>query len=68
MHAAGPLTYRDLMAILPMQDATCVISVAGQQLLDALENGVSAVPKMEGRFLQVRAMPHASTWLQMHPE
>lgn len=53
MHPAGPLTYRDLMSILPMIDDTVVIEASGQQVLDALENGVSQHPKLEGRFPQV---------------
>lgn len=53
VHAAGPLTYKDLMKILPMIDDTVVMSVTGQQLLEALENGVSMYPKQEGRFPQV---------------
>jgi len=53
IHPAGPLTYRDLVNILPMMDDTVVICVTGQQLLAALENGVSMWPKQEGRFPQV---------------
>ena len=37
-------------------DDTVVISVTGQQLVAALENGVSQYPKLEGRFPQVRVV------------
>lgn len=36
-----------------MMDETIVIEVTGQQLLTALENGVSQYPVHEGRFPQV---------------
>lgn len=54
---------QDLMAILPMLDATVVIKVSGADVVAALENGVSQYPKLEGRFLQVGALPvHAGQW------
>lgn len=55
MHPAGELTHRDLSCILPMLDDTVVLQATGQQLLEALENGVSMYPKLEGRFPQVTA-------------
>ena len=36
-----------------MMDIVCP---TGQQLLEALENGVSAYPKLEGRFPQIAGM------------
>lgn len=36
-----------------MVDALTVLEVTGQQVLEALENGVSQYPKHEGRFPQV---------------
>lgn len=53
IHPAGPLICRDLVSILPMLDETVVLQATGQQLLEALENGVSTYPKLEGRFPQV---------------
>lgn len=46
----GALTTRDLVSLLPMADGTAVIRLTGQQVLEALENGVSSFPKLEGRF------------------
>ncbi|XP_050442414.1 mannosylglucosyl-3-phosphoglycerate phosphatase isoform X2 [Adelges cooleyi] len=53
IHPPGDFTLGDLVNIVPMQDPTIVIQVTGQQILGALENGVSKYPKTEGRFLQV---------------
>lgn len=53
VHPAGPFTMRDLVNIIPMHDPLIVLEVSGQVILDALENAVSAYPKLEGRFPQV---------------
>lgn len=53
VHEAGPFTMKDLVSIIPMQDPLIVIEVTGKTLYEALENGVSAYPKLEGRFPQV---------------
>lgn len=53
IHCKGEFKIRDLLSILPFPDLLVVIEVTGQQLLEALENGVSQYPKMEGRFPQV---------------
>eukprot|EP00295_Goniomonas_pacifica_P048322 CAMPEP_0175908896 /NCGR_PEP_ID=MMETSP0108-20121206/6829_1 /TAXON_ID=195067 ORGANISM="Goniomonas pacifica, Strain CCMP1869" /NCGR_SAMPLE_ID=MMETSP0108 /ASSEMBLY_ACC=CAM_ASM_000204 /LENGTH=869 /DNA_ID=CAMNT_0017230955 /DNA_START=3 /DNA_END=2610 /DNA_ORIENTATION=- len=50
---AGPLLMKDIVRLLPMLDQTIILGLAGQQLILALENGVSQWPKMEGRFPQV---------------
>eukprot|EP00961_Rhodomonas_salina_P018973 255655-Rhodomonas_salina.1 len=41
---------KDLVTLLPMLDELCVLQMTGAQLLEALENGVSMYPKLEGRF------------------
>lgn len=51
---AGELTLRELTEILPFGNTIVLIEVTGQQLLDALENGVSQVENASGRF------PHPS--------
>lgn len=43
---------RDLVNIVPMHDPLVVLEVSGQTIIDALENAVSAYPKLEGRFPQ----------------
>ena len=49
----GTLSMKDLVALLPMLDETAVIEMNSEQLLNALENGVSQYPRLEGRFPQV---------------
>ena len=46
----GPFLMRDLVTLLPMLDELCVLSMSGEQVHEAIENGVSQYPKMEGRF------------------
>lgn len=53
IHPAGRLCMRDFVAMLPFTDELVVLQLTGKQLLQALETGVSAWPKREGRFLQV---------------
>lgn len=43
---------RDLVNIVPMHDPLVVLEVSGQAIINALENAVSAYPKLEGRFPQ----------------
>lgn len=59
IHEAGPFTMKDLVSIIPMQDPLIVIEVSGKTLYDALENGVSSYPKLEGRFPQVAGISFA---------
>nr|XP_015221588.1 PREDICTED: trifunctional nucleotide phosphoesterase protein YfkN-like isoform X2 [Lepisosteus oculatus] len=53
IHPAGPFTMHDLMQILPITDPVLVVEATGQQLLEALENGVRNYPELDGRFPQV---------------
>jgi hypothetical protein len=46
----GPFLMRDLVTLLPMLDELAVLALTGAQVLEALENGVSMYPKLEGRF------------------
>ena len=56
---AGILRMKDLVNLLPMMDALAVLRLTGAQLLDALENGVSLYPRLEGRFPQVSGVRFA---------
>lgn len=49
----GPITLRDLYTALPYQNEMVAIEIAGQEMIDALENGVSLPGKRAGRFPQV---------------
>lgn len=46
----GSLAVRDLCDLLPMADPLAVIELTAENLVKALENGVSKYPAMEGRF------------------
>ena len=54
----GDVTYGDILRVNPFGNELCVIEVTGQQLLDALEWGVSAVPDQFGGFLQVSGLTY----------
>lgn len=56
LHPPGKFKMKDLAAILPMPDVLVVLELTGDQILEALENGVSQWPKLEGRFPQVAGM------------
>ncbi|KAI8339987.1 Metallo-dependent phosphatase-like protein [Chlamydoabsidia padenii] len=49
----GQLTLGDVMLAFPFQDPVVVVRLTGQEIWDAIENGVSSYPKQEGRFPQV---------------
>lgn len=59
VHPAGPFTLKDLVSIVPIQDPVIVLEVTGKTMLSALENAVSAYPKLEGRFPQVSGISFA---------
>ncbi|KAJ5483076.1 hypothetical protein N7539_006522 [Penicillium diatomitis] len=53
IYPPGVLRLKDLLNCFPFEDPVVLIRVSGQALLDALENGVSQLPALEGRFTQV---------------
>ncbi|KAI0151519.1 Metallo-dependent phosphatase-like protein [Pestalotiopsis sp. NC0098] len=53
IYPPGPVLLKDIMNCFPFEDPVVVIKVAGQAIWDALENGVSQYPALEGRFPQV---------------
>ncbi|XP_030369481.1 uncharacterized protein LOC115620395 isoform X2 [Scaptodrosophila lebanonensis] len=58
-HSPGPFTMGDLVNVIPMRDPLVLLEVSGKVLWEALENGVSAYPKLEGRFPQVAGLSFA---------
>jgi len=56
IHPPGKFKMKDLYSILPMPDVLVVLELTGDEILQALENGVSQWPKLEGRFPQVSGM------------
>eukprot|EP01060_Flectonema_neradi_P029928 TRINITY_DN4249_c1_g1_i1.p1 TRINITY_DN4249_c1_g1~~TRINITY_DN4249_c1_g1_i1.p1 ORF type:complete len:1017 (+),score=181.89 TRINITY_DN4249_c1_g1_i1:48-3098(+) len=52
----GPLTIKDILDMVPIEDVVVLIEITGAQVLAALENGLSKWPQHEGRFLQVSGL------------
>ncbi|KMY92833.1 uncharacterized protein Dsimw501_GD10747, isoform A [Drosophila simulans] len=59
VHPVGAFTMGDLVNVIPMRDPLILLEVKGKILWQALENGVSAYPKLEGRFPQVSGISFA---------
>jgi 2',3'-cyclic-nucleotide 2'-phosphodiesterase (5'-nucleotidase family) len=53
---AGPLTRRDVNALLPFLNVLVMLEVPGQVLRDVLEQSVAAYPREFGGFLQVSGL------------
>ncbi|KAL2267945.1 hypothetical protein VTJ83DRAFT_5222 [Remersonia thermophila] len=53
VYAPGPVRVKDVTDCFPFEDPVVAIRVTGKALWDALENGVSLYPALEGRFPQV---------------
>lgn len=49
----GVLQIKDIMKTFPFEDPVVVLRVLGKNILAALENGVSLVPALEGRYPQI---------------
>lgn len=52
-YGPGNITLKDLLQILPFEDTCTVLEATGAVVRAALENGVSQLPKQEGRFTQI---------------
>ena len=50
---AGDVTKKQLVTVFPFGNYVVTLNVTGEQLLAALENGVSRYPDADGRFPQV---------------
>ncbi|KAL5596381.1 hypothetical protein BROUX41_006678 [Berkeleyomyces rouxiae] len=53
IYPPGVILVRDITDCFPFEDPAILIKVTGQAIWDALENGVSQYPALEGRFPQV---------------
>ena len=53
IYPPGVLRLRDVVNCFPFEDPVVVLKVTGKQIWDALENGISKYPALEGRFPQV---------------
>jgi 5'-nucleotidase / UDP-sugar diphosphatase len=57
---AGDVTMGEVFIVLPFQNTLSTFQVTGQTVIDALENGVSQVEEVKGRFPQVAGLKF--TW------
>ncbi|WP_127115042.1 bifunctional metallophosphatase/5'-nucleotidase [Shimia sediminis] len=57
---AGDVTMGEVLTVLPFQNTLSTFQVSGQTVIDALENGVSQVEEVKGRFPQVAGLKF--TW------
>ena len=55
---AGEITIGEVFTVLPFQNTLATFQLTGAGILDALENGVSAVADGAGRFPQVSGMSY----------
>ena len=53
---AGEVTMGEVLTVLPFQNTLSTFQVSGQAIIDALENGVSQVEEVKGRFPQVAGL------------
>lgn len=52
----GPITYGDLLDIMPFGNDVMLVSATGQQILDALETSTHMYPMLTGAFIQCAGM------------
>ncbi|MGM0896950.1 MAG: cell wall-binding repeat-containing protein [Bacillota bacterium] len=52
----GPITYGEVLTVLPFGNALAIMEVTGQEIKDALEHSVREYPKENGGFLHVSGM------------
>lgn len=55
----GEVTMGEVLTVLPFQNTLSTFEISGQGVIDALENGVSQVEEVKGRFPQVAGMTFA---------
>ncbi|HJU05901.1 MAG TPA: bifunctional UDP-sugar hydrolase/5'-nucleotidase [Nitrospiraceae bacterium] len=53
---AGPVILRQVLGVLPFDSSTVTLMITGRELSLALENSVSRLPQIAGRFLQVSGL------------
>ncbi|WP_171177535.1 bifunctional UDP-sugar hydrolase/5'-nucleotidase [Ruegeria sp. HKCCA4633] len=56
----GDVTMGEVLTVLPFQNTLSTFEITGQTVIDALENGVSQVEEVKGRFPQVAGLSY--TW------
>ncbi|PWN53887.1 Metallo-dependent phosphatase [Violaceomyces palustris] len=56
VYGPGKIALSDVLEIMPFEDAVVCKELKGQDIWDALENGLSMYPKQEGRFPQIAGL------------
>lgn len=56
---AGPITLGELLDVQPFSNQLSLVTLTGAQLKEALENGVSQIETVAGRFMQVANMRYS---------
>ncbi|WP_299297957.1 5'-nucleotidase C-terminal domain-containing protein [uncultured Tateyamaria sp.] len=56
---AGEVTMGEVLTVLPFQNTLSTFQVSGEAMVAALENGVSQIEEVKGRFPQVAGMSFA---------
>ncbi len=56
---AGEVTMGEVLTVLPFQNTLSTFQVSGATIVEALENGVSQIEEVAGRFPQVAGMTYA---------
>jgi len=62
---AGPINLGQVIEVLPFGNYLVVLALTGEQIIAALENGVSQVERVAGRFPQVAGLTY--TWDPAQP-
>jgi len=57
----GPVTMGEVLSVLPFQNVLSTFTLSGADVVAALENGVSQVEEVKGRFAQVAGLRYAYT-------
>ena len=58
---AGPITMGEVLTVLPFQNVISTFTLTGADVIAALENGVSQVEEVKGRFAQVAGLRYTYT-------
>ena len=56
---AGPITFGEIYSVMPFNNTVCMVECTGQQILDAIEMGVSLAPEENGSFMQVSGLRYS---------
>jgi 2',3'-cyclic-nucleotide 2'-phosphodiesterase (5'-nucleotidase family) len=56
VYAPGPIRVKDVTDCFPFEDPVVVMKVSGKGIWDALENGVSLYPALEGMAVPSRCV------------